>query len=99
MITTRHCAAVAVCVNLLLAWSAPASAEEAVVGTAACASPTKLERRIVEKAEQGMPALRRFVSMTRFIYGVDMIDVADSLDTWRANMSCATTVAAVQQQE
>ena len=99
MITTCHCVVVAVCINLLLAWSAPASAEGAVVGTAACAPLTKLERRIVDKADHGMPALRRFVSMTRFIYGVDMIDVADSLDKWRANMSCATTVAAVQQQE
>ena len=101
MITTRHCAAIAIAagVNLLLVCSAPANAEETQVGMTSCSAATNLQRRIVEKAEQGMPALRRFVSMTRLIYGVDMIDVAGSLDTWRAGSACTSIVAEAPQQE
>jgi hypothetical protein len=99
MITTRHCAAIATGVNLLLVCSTPARAEETQIGMTSCAPATNLQRRIVEKAEQGMPALRRFVSMTRFIYGVDMIDVTNSLDKWRAGSGCASIVAEASQQE
>jgi hypothetical protein len=101
MITTRHCAAIAIAagVNLLLVCATPANAEESQVGMSSCTPATNLQRRIVDKAEQGMPALRRFVSMTRLIYGVDMIDIGNSLDKWRASTACTSIVAEAQPQD
>jgi len=97
MITISQCATIICSASLLLAWSAPAKADETLAAATSCGSLTKLERRIVDKANRGMPELRRFVSMTHFIYGVDMIDVTESLDKWRANATCATNVAEAAQ--
>ena len=58
-----------------------------------CKSVTSVQRRIVERADQGIESLRAFVGMTKFIYGVDMIDVQASLDTWRAAVECQKQVA------
>lgn len=97
MITISRCATIACSVSLSLVWFAPVQAQETPAQTPTCAPLTSLERRIVAKADQGVPALRRFVWMTHYIYGVDMIDVAESLDKWRANVVCAANVAEVVQ--
>ena len=64
--------------------------------TAACGSVTNVQRRIVEHADQGMESLRNFVEMTNFVHGIDMVDVEDSLDTWRAAVTCRNEVAAAK---
>ena len=64
-----------------------------------CKSVTSVQRRIVEKADQGIGSLRAFVGMTKFIYGVDMVDVQDSLDTWRAAVQCQQVAQAAAEAE
>jgi hypothetical protein len=88
--SNRICAAIgaALCV-----FAVPASANSQVdVATASCQPLATLQQRIVDNADQGMDALRRFVWRTKFIYGVDMIDVRESLDAWRARKACARQV-------
>jgi hypothetical protein len=63
----------------------------------ACGSVSPIERRIVDRADNGeVDALRAFVRRTSIIYGVDMIDVRDSLDQWRAAIECQKQVAAAE---
>ena len=65
----------------------------------ACGSVSPIERRIVDRADNGeVDALRVFVQRTSIIYGVDMIDVRDHLDQWRASVECQKQVAAAQKQ-
>ena len=73
---------------------APASAADpSRVDAAPCKTLSNVQQRIVDKADHGIAPLRHFVHMTKFIYGIDMHDVAESLDTWRAGASCAKRVA------
>ena len=50
--------------------------------------------RIVEKADQGVDPLRRYIAITQGVHQLDMMDVAASLDAWRAAVRCAQRVAA-----
>jgi hypothetical protein len=59
-----------------------------------CGSVTFLQKRIVERADQGIEPLRDFVWSRRGTYGIGMEDVKTGLDTWRANVSCQKEVAA-----
>ena len=59
-----------------------------------CGSVTGVERRIVERSEQGVEALRSYVWTTRSVHGIDMQDVKDSLDAWQATVSCQKQMAA-----
>jgi len=67
---------------------APADAAET------CAALAPVQIRVVEKADEGVEALRRYVSITQGIHQLDMMDVAASLDAWRAAARCAQRVAA-----
>ena len=58
-----------------------------------CKSVTQLQRRIVERADQGIDSLRSFVHMTEFVHGVGMEDVRQSLDGWRAAVECQQQAA------
>jgi hypothetical protein len=58
-----------------------------------CQSVTNLQKRIVERADQGIESLRTFVWMTNIVHGVPMSEVSDSLDTWRAAIACQKQVA------
>lgn len=99
MNTICRYAIIACTAGLLLAGAAPAMAQNANVAATSCAPLTNVQRRIVDKADQGVPALRHFVGMTHFIYGIDMIDVAESLDQWRASAACTTKVAEASQKQ
>ncbi len=64
-----------------------------------CASVTPVERRIVERANGEVDSLRSFVNLTNITYGVNMNDVRDHLDQWRAAVDCHNQVAAAERAE
>ncbi len=91
----RQCAAFAVSIGLCFGIAAPAgAADEATAMATSCKPLTGLQRRILDRSNQGTDGLRHFVWRTRAIYDIDMLDVAQSLDTWRATAVCAKQVAA-----
>jgi hypothetical protein len=59
-----------------------------------CGSVTSLQKRVVERADQGIEALRSFVWTARVTHGIDMLDVKTGLDKWRAAVTCQKEVAA-----
>ena len=61
----------------------------------ACASVSNIERRIVAHAEGDVASLRSFVNMTAIVHGINMVDVKENLDTWRAAIECRRQVGAV----
>lgn len=64
----------------------------------ACGSVTFQQKRIVERANQGVDRMRDFVWSRRGVYGVGMEDVKAGLDTWQANVACQKEVAAARAQ-
>ena len=55
---------------------------------------TALERRIVDKASQGIVPLRQYVSLTRAIYHLDLQDTVDWYTAHRArSAACARPIA------
>ncbi|MEO8525206.1 MAG: hypothetical protein ABI460_10845 [Caldimonas sp.] len=52
-----------------------------------------MQARVVEKADQGVDALRDYIFITRGIHQLDMAEVAESLDSWRASARCAKLAA------
>jgi hypothetical protein len=61
---------------------------------AACPAVSNVERRIVVRAEGEVESLRSFVGLMAVVYGVNMIDVRDNLDRWRAAVECRKVAAA-----
>jgi hypothetical protein len=59
-----------------------------------CDSVSPVARRIVEHADGDVDVLRAFVWRTSRVNGVNMIDVEDNLDKWRAAIECHRQVAA-----
>ena len=61
----------------------------------ACASVSQIERRIVERADGSgdVAALRGFVWRTSVTTRVNMIDVREKLDKWRAAIECNRQIA------
>ena len=59
---------------------------------ASCEGLGHAQKRVVEHSYQGVDALRRYVFITRPVYGISMVDVVESLDRWRAQ--CARPTAA-----
>jgi hypothetical protein len=91
---SSRCAGAAISVLLSVCSAAPARAnDEARVTATSCKALTNVQERIVGKADQGIDALRSFVWMTKLIYGIGMLDVAESLDEWRAAAVCAKGVS------
>jgi hypothetical protein len=65
--------------------SDPARAEPAAEGPAAsCVPLTHVQRRILANASDGTDALRRFVTITKSIYQLDMAETAEWLGAHRA---------------
>jgi hypothetical protein len=63
---------------------------------AGCGSVSGVQRKIVERADEGMAPLQGYMRITRGVHAVDMADVAGSLDAWRATVRCQEAVAAAQ---
>jgi hypothetical protein len=59
-----------------------------------CGSVTSLQKRVVERADQGIESLRSFVWTARVTHGIGMQDVIAGLDRWRAAVNCQKDVAA-----
>jgi len=68
-----------------------------VAGVAAdateCIPLTSVQQRLLDKADQGVGALRNYIFITRGIYQLYIADVADSLPKWRARAACAKQAA------
>ena len=82
---TARCSAIVLAGALLACGSAQAAPP--------CDSVSRVERLIVERADN-VDALRAYVWRTAIIYGIDMIDVRENLDKWRAAVECRRQVAA-----
>lgn len=61
-----------------------------------CGAVSPVERRIVDRANGEVESLRSFVGLTAIVYGINMIDVRDNLDKWRAAVDCRAQVAAAE---
>ncbi|MFL6698069.1 MAG: hypothetical protein ACJ8GJ_12940 [Vitreoscilla sp.] len=70
------------------------SASQAQDVQPACGSVTSLQKRVVERADQGIESLRSFVWTARVTHGIEMEDVRTGLDTWRAALTCQKEAAA-----
>lgn len=60
----------------------------------ACPSVSGVQSRIVEHANGDVDALRTFVWKTAIVYRIDMVDVRNDLDKWRAAVDCRSQAAA-----
>lgn len=81
----------AICIAGTLLASTASHAQDA---QRACGSVTLLQRRIVERADEGIESLRSFVWTARVVHGIGMEDVRTGLDNWRATVICQKEVAA-----
>jgi hypothetical protein len=83
-------------VLVLLAGSVLAALPAQAASTS-CATVTPVQRRIVERADQGdIDSLRGFVGVMAYVHGIDMVDVRDHLDAWRAAVACHKQLAEAQ---
>lgn len=62
--------------------------------TGPCSPLLPVRVKVVEQADQGVDALRRYITITQGIHQLNMMDVAGSLDAWRAEVRCAQRLAA-----
>jgi hypothetical protein len=84
-----HCIACAALAGVLSAVaSGPVAAADAV-SSLACQAPTAKQARLVAKADEGVDVLRNFVFSRRHVMQVDLMEVGESLDKWRAGIECA----------
>lgn len=60
---------------------------------ASCEPMGFVQKRVVEKAQVGVEALRNYVEITRGIHALDMKAIAASLDSWVSSARCAGLVA------
>lgn len=79
---------------LLTLCAAPSAFAQAAAEGSRCQALRPLELRILDKADQGMVALRQFVVNTRMIYELDVNQVAESLEGLRARNECVKAEAA-----
>ena len=61
-----------------------------------CQPLLPVQVKVVEQADQGVDALRRYIGITQAIHQLNMLDVAARLDGWRAEVRCAQRAAAEQ---
>ena len=59
-----------------------------------CASVSPVALRIVQRAEGDVDSLRTFVRTMAIVHGVNMVDVRENLDAWRAAVECRRQMAA-----
>ena len=87
----RRLATSALGAALSLAFAGTVVAADAKTG---CRTSDPMRTTVMRKADEGVDALRRYVTMTRAIHQMDMDTVAGSIDRWRAEAGCAARVAA-----
>ena len=92
------CVAGGILAAVLIAFgpTAAVAADDATPAVGACHVPTPLQRRLVAKADEGMEPLRKFIDGRRAILHLDMKEVVDSLDGWRADIACVRQAEAAR---
>jgi hypothetical protein len=76
--------------SALLLGAAPSMARASEPDCATLASPTRLEQRLLDKAEQGVDSLRQYIFISRGTRQLDMMEVVAWLDARRASAAaCA----------
>lgn len=102
MNTARHIVSIAALLAAAaVAPLAQAEPQSAIAATAAAsggapcgmARLTPLQRRLLDKAEQGVAPFVQFIHRTRAIYQLDAYEVAGQLEGWRQRRVCATAAA------
>jgi hypothetical protein len=83
----------------LLALTTTGALAQATPQGSRCQALRPLELRILDKADQGMVPLRQFVFQTRMIHELDVVQVADSLETLRARNECVKAEAAAAERQ
>lgn len=83
-VPSRHLAIAGLCAVL---GAGPAFAADSTASS--CKPISAVHKRVVEKADEGVDALRNYVFITRGIHNFYMEDMAKSLDGWRADARCA----------
>ena len=76
------------------ALSAPVATSFAADAQVSCSGLGHAQQRVLENADQGIDVLRRYVIITRPVHGISMVEVAESIDTWRAKAQCSVKAAA-----
>jgi hypothetical protein len=76
-------------VSFLVGLHGSALAADASSASSTCAPLGQVERRVVQRAEVGVDALRNFVFVTRRIYALNMMEIAGSLDGWLERAHCS----------
>lgn len=76
------------------ALSAPVGTSFAADAQISCSGLGHAQQRVLEHADQGIDALRRYVIITRPVHGISMVEVAESIDGWRAKAQCSVKAAA-----
>jgi hypothetical protein len=85
----------AACAALALPLSSQAAPDSGTTVASCVASPMTLtERRITEKAADGLPALIAYVHLTQPIYQVSVDDAVAMIDAQRARKDACTMVSA-----
>jgi hypothetical protein len=74
----------AVAATLCVISAGASAADDRQAAASPCPGLSSIQQRIVAKSDEGIGALRQFVWRTKFIYGIDMFDVRERLDGWRA---------------
>jgi len=69
------------------------AAGDSQLAASSCKPLTHVQRRVVEKADQGVEALRDYVFVTRATHQLDMMEIAAKLDGWRVEARCAERLA------
>ncbi|MDQ2734088.1 MAG: hypothetical protein M3Y55_03655 [Pseudomonadota bacterium] len=86
-------AAAATCAPALSSAAEPAATQvAATTSVGRCTAPSAmsgLQKRIVEKAAQGVDSLRNFIYITRGIYALDMFEAVGWLDAQRSCVAVA----------
>lgn len=85
--------------GIALSASLPSVSLAADNGATSCGQLTFVQKRVVEKADQGIDALRQYLFVTRGMHNLYIMDVALVLDDWRAKARCKEPAVAAAEPE
>lgn len=93
------CLAVALCALGIALDPAPARAASA---STACGEPeslTRLQRRLLAKADEGIEPLRQYIQITRRVHELDLHEVVHWMDRRRARLAACLALAEPTRQQ
>lgn len=98
-VSAARCLAVALCMAGIAVEPAPA---HAAATSAACGEPeslTRLQRRLLAKADEGIEPLRQYIHITRRVHELDLHEVVHWMDRRRARLAACLALAEPTQQQ